>query len=251
MEEEMLMAEETPEAAQAEMSEEECAEFLEALYEADESPEETDDEQAAEEGEPQEAAEDAPQQERILVGATGMTAEEIEQVLDHVQSSPERSVVKKFAEQCGMTSDEFLTRADDLFAESKVSSRMQQLLAQDYEPGMARHIAQLEVENARYKNTTEEINKAEHKNIEEKIRKNVQEFSAMYPDVFDIPPEVYEDVAKTGATPVVAYQRYLIAERDRELNRLRQEHKNRERTPGSVRGRGVEVEDPFLVELMK
>ncbi len=32
---------------------------------------------------------------------------------------------------------------------------------------------------------------------------------------------------------------------------MRQEQKNRESTPGSVRTRGMEVEDPFLVELMK
>lgn len=246
MEEEILMAEETPE----EMSEEECADFAEALEEADERPEETDEQEPAEE-EPREAAEDVEEEQRVLVGDTEMTAKEIEQILDHVQSVPEKSVVRKLAEQCGMTTNEFLERADDLFSESRIGTRVQQLLAQDYDPGMARHIAQLEVENARYKNTPGEMDRAEHKRIEEQVRNNVQEFSAMFPDVYEIPPEVYEDVAKTGATPVVAYQRHLIAERDRELNRLRQENKNRESTPGSVRGRGVEVEDPFLVELMK
>lgn len=252
MEDEMMMAEETPETQAAEMSEEECADFMEAFEEADEQPEETDEPEDADEGweEAQEAGE-TQETPKILIGDTEMTPQEIEQILDRAQSAPERSVVQKLAEQCGMTTEEFLARADDLFDESRISARERQLLAQEYDPGMARHIAQLEVENARYKNTPGEMDRAQQKKMEEQVRKNVQEFSAMFPDVYEIPPEVYEDVAKTGATPVVAYQRYLISQKDRELARMRQEQKNRESTPGSVRTRGMEVEDPFLVELMK
>lgn len=252
MEDEMMMAEETPETQAAEMSEEECADFMEAFEEADEQPEETDEPEDADEG--REGAQEAGETQetpKILIGDTEMTPQEIEQILDRAQSAPERSVVQKLAEQCGMTTEEFLVRADDLFDESRISARERQLLAQEYDPGMARHIAQLEVENARYKNTPGEMDRAQQKKMEEQVRKNVQEFSAMFPDVYEIPPEVYEDVAKTGATPVVAYQRYLISQKDRELARMRQEQKNRESTPGSVRTRGMEVEDPFLVELMK
>ena len=246
MEEEMLMAEETPEG----MSEEECADFMESFEEADEQPEETDG-QAEADKELQETADSAGEEPKITIGDMQMTAGEVEQILDTVQSSPERGIVKRLAEQCGMQVDEFVSKADDIFSESRIGTRMQQLLAQDFDPGMARHIAQLEVENARYKNTPEEMDRTRQKQIDEQIRKNVQEFNATYPDVYEIPPEVYEEVATTGATPVVAYQRYLIAEQGRELARLKQEQRNRESTPGSVKGRGVEVEDPFLVELMK
>lgn len=255
MEDEMMMAEETPEAGEAEMSETQCAEFMEALDEADENPEETEEPEDAEdellEMVQDQSAGGTQEARKILIGDTEMTPEEIEQIFDRVQSAPERTVVQKLAEQCGMTPEEFMAQADDIFSASRLSAREQQLLAQDYDPGMARHIAQLEVENARYKNRPEEAERMRQKKTEEQIRKNVQEFGAAFPDVYEIPPEVYEDVAKTGATPVVAYQRYLIAERDRELARMKQEQKNRENTPGSVRGRGVEVEDPFLVELMK
>ena len=94
----------------------------------------------------------------------------------------------------------------------------QLLAAQGITGGMAETTASNAVSYTHLKNRPEETERMRQKKTEEQIRKNVQEFGAAFPDVYEIPPEVYEDVAKTGATPVVAYQRYLIAERDRAVS---------------------------------
>lgn len=158
--------------------------------------------------------------------------------------SQERQMLEKLAEQAGIGYDELMRQMEGSLDEAKSELRAEQLMEQGYEPGMARHIAQIELENAKFKGG-QPIGRAEAK-----IFEGIAEFEAMYPDVDDIPPSVVREI-QAGATPVAAYQKYLLDERERELQGLRQEKKNRERSPGSIRGMGVEAEDPFIVELMK
>ncbi len=158
--------------------------------------------------------------------------------------SEERRMLEQVAAQAGIGFDELMRQMEGSLEEAKSGLRAEQLMEQGYDPGMARHIAQIELENAKYKGG-QQIGRAEAK-----IFDGIAEFEAMFPDVGDLPHSVVREI-RAGATPVAAYQRYLIKERDHELQILRQEKKNRETSPGSIRGMGVEAEDPFIVELMK
>lgn len=201
----------------------------------------------------EEAANDQKKQARADAPKSGVTVtidgqaytfsqEELEK---HTPApSPERQMLEQIASQAGIGFDELMRQMEGSLDEAKSGLRAEQLMEQGYEPGMARHIAQIELENAKFKN-----GKAGSRE-EARIFEGIAEFEAMYPEVEDLPPSVVREI-RAGATPVAAYQKYLLDERERELQALRQEKKNREKSPGSIRGMSVEAEDPFIVELMK
>lgn len=158
--------------------------------------------------------------------------------------SKERQMLEQVAAQAGIGFDELMRQMEGSLDEAKSGLRAEQLVEQGYDPGMAQHIARIELENAKFKGG-QAIGREQAK-----IFDGIAEFEAAYPDVDDLPEQVKREI-RAGATPVAAYQRYLLGERERELQALRQEKKNRETSPGSIRGMNVEEEDPFIVELMK
>ena len=66
---------------------------------------------------------------------------------------------------------------------------------------------------------------AERTQSEAQMRANVEEFARMFPDVREIPEEVIAEIERTGETPVVAYQNYLLGQKEKELAALRQAEK--------------------------
>ncbi len=76
------------------------------------------------------------------------------------------------------------------------------------------------------------------------------EFLEMYPDVREFPAEVLEEISRTGYTPLKAYQKYLLEQKEAELKELKQLQKNRLMSPGSVRGQGGNT-DAFITEFMR
>lgn len=256
----------TAEAAPSEMSETEEEEFESAFNE--DGPEPQAEETPAEEnpaGDEPAKGDSAKEEPKIAVGGREYTAEDIAGILDRVTElqgavntpPPERALIEKLAAQAGMRVDEFVENAETAILEGATAARAQQLEAQGIEPEMARHIAELEVkakanENMRAamenRSTTAQTAQQEAK---ARFDAQVAEFDRMFPDVKEPPDEVFEEMRRTGASPIVAYQNYLLRQREAELNALRQEQKNKEKSTGSARGNQAEPEDPFLVELMK
>lgn len=262
-------AEETAHESTEELSREQAAEF-EKAFDDDETSGETDEETLAQpeaekrlevnkeaEGDPRPQAEETS---GIVIDGKRFTENEIRGLLEMArraqEAPPERTLIERLAMQAGMSPDDFMQNAENMIVENKIAARVEQLLEQGLSEDMARHVAQVEQKLAAGQvqqaiSAQERKRQSEESAGEERIRAQIREFNEQYPDVGMPPDEVFEDIRKTGVSPVVAYQRYLLGKKEAELAKLRQEQKNRENTPGSVRGRGVEVEDPFLVELMK
>lgn len=198
---------------------------------------------------------------KLEIGGREYTAADVEGLLSRITElqaaantvSPEREFVERMAAQAGMDVETFLQDGGRMLAERQIEARMAQLMGQGLEESMARHVAELEVERDAQANA-ENVRKSlgaqaqEAQNAAEaKIRANVEEFARMYPDVKEFPDEVIKDIEQTGATPVVAYQKYLLREKEKELAALRQAEKNRKQTTGSVKGTPKGAEDAFLL----
>lgn len=197
--------------------------------------------------------------EKLEIGGREYTASDVEGLLSRITElqaaanavSPEREFVERMAAQAGMDAETFLKDGERLLAERQIQARTAQLMDQGLEENMARHVAELETERGAAKNaesarkTTETQAQDAQVRAEAQMRANVEEFARMFPDVKEIPDEVVADIEKTGATPVVAYQKYLLAQKEKELAGIRQAEKNRKQTTGSVKGTPKGAEDPF------
>lgn len=217
---------------------------------------ETEKEEAAVKPEGERTAEKAT----LEIGGREYTASDVEGLLSRITElqaavntvSPEREFVERLAAQSGMDVEAFLQDGGRMLAERQIEARTAQLVDQGLEESMARHVAELEVERDAQANA-DNMRKSlgaqaqEAQNAaEEQIRANVEEFARMYPDVKELPDEVIKDIEQTGATPVVAYQKYLLHEKEKELAAARQAEKNRKQTTGSVKGTPKGAEDAFL-----
>jgi hypothetical protein len=264
MDEEMVQSEE--------MTEQETSEFEEAFSESgEETGEETaleaDQEAEGEESETGEAEEAETEEEeatgeeekteekpqKIVVDGREYTQEEIAQI---VSQPPRRyGVLEQLAKDAGKSVDEYLADVEARYEESQIESRTAQLVGQGMEEGLAKHFAETEVENARLKAGAERTQQAEAKRketqsrTEARMEAEIAEFDRIYPDVREIPPEVFDEISKTGHSPVVAYQNYLLQKQEVELKTLKQDKKNRETTPGAAKGTSKGQPDPFLTEL--
>lgn len=212
------------------------------------------------ESEKEESAEKTEPEGNLTVGGREYTAADVEGLLSRITElqaavntvSPEREFVERLAAQAGMDVEAFLQDGGRMLAERQVQARTAQLVDQGLEESMARHVAELEVERDSVKNAesmrkNSETQAQEAQNAAEaQIRANVEEFARMYPDVKELPDEVIKDIEQTGATPVVAYQKYLLHEKEKELAAVRQAAKNRKQTTGSVKGTPKGAEDAFL-----
>lgn len=271
---EMMQAEETTAVETDGVVSEETAqewndeEFVSAFDEteagepSEESPEESKETNSdvKPESEKEESAEKTEPEGNLTVGGREYTAADVEGLLSRITElqaaantvSPEREFVERLAAQAGMDVEAFLQDGGRMLAERQVQARTAQLVDQGLEESMARHVAELEVERdsvkkaeSMRKNSETQAQEAQSA-AEAQIRANVEEFARMYPDVKELPDEVIKDIEQTGATPVVAYQKYLLHEKEKELAAVRQAAKNRKQTTGSVKGTPKGAEDAFL-----
>ncbi len=252
------------------MSEAQEREFEAALD--DQETEETSGDQEENEAAPeaereaeQQSAKESKKEEKISVGGREYTPAQLEQLFERmselqgmVNTPPkERALIEKLAAQTGMDVDAFMQQAEASVLEGQISSRMQQLMEQGLESGMARHVAELEVRKKALENEQAMTQARAGGAADEAQRRKaifdaqVREFEQRFPDVKEPPDEVFEEMRTTGASPVVAYQNYLLQQKERELLQARQAQKNREQTTGNVKGQNIEPEDPFVAELMK
>ena len=254
----------------AEMTQQESADFEAAFDEreaAEEAPStEEDTQEAPAEEAPAEGEEAQPrEEEKVELDGKQFTKAELSGLLGRMSQLqaqanapvPETELVKRLAAQSGMEPEAFMQQADTMIREAQITGRYQQLKEQGYADDMARQSAEVETENAMMKRR-ETLAESELKSQEttrqgndKRVRAEVEEFTRLYPNATEIPHEVIDDVAQSGSSLVVAYQKHLLAEKEKELALLEQQNKNKERAAGSVKGRGLEQEDPFITELMK
>lgn len=256
MEEMMTQTEETPatETTEETLNEQEAEDFEAAFDDVEETPEK---EPAKEESEPEK--EPTKEEIALMVGEHKFTAADVEGLLGRITelqgaaNTPpqERQLLERLAAQSGMEVSEFMENVEGALTESKITQRMTQLLDQGMEEDMARHVAELEVQAKAAENMQKtaqnqfETAKTAEQATEETFKNQIKEFEQMFPDVGMPPDEVFSIIEKTGVSPVVAYQQYLLEQNKVELANAKQEQKNRTQTPGSVKGREAPNPDPF------
>ena len=257
--------EEVKDVQAEEMSEQELGEFEEAFSETEEAGEETGKEESGEgkeeeaegEAEEEEEEEEAPEVEeeekappKIMVNGREYTQEEIVQIVS--QTPKQYGVLEQLAKDAGQSVDEYLADVEARYEEGQIQRRTAQLVGQGMEESLAQHVAKTEVENARLKAGAERTQQAEAKRketqsqTEARMKAEIDAFNSMYPDVREIPPEVLEEISKTGHTPVVAYQNYLLRQQETELKTLKQAEKNKKSTPGPAKGTQAGKTDDFV-----
>lgn len=272
--------EEEKEVQAEEMSEQETNDFEEAFSEA-EAGEETG--QDAEEGAgaetEEEPGEEAPAEEKpegpakgeeekaapvFMIGGREYTQEEIAQKLAEAEKPRSYSVLEQLAKDAGKTVDEYLADVETRYEESQIDvrakERAEQLIGQGMEENFAEHLARVEVENANFKAKAERSKqqamergqRAEETRAQAdaRMKAEIAEFNSVYPDVREIPPEVLDEISKTGHSPVVAYQNYLLQKQENELKALKQARKNKESTPGPAKGTQAGKKDEFSEAFM-
>ena len=184
---------------------------------------------------------------KYILDGKEYTEAELKEALSRRWEAPD--ILRKLARQAGMDVESYLQFVEDNAMQRQIDARVQQLLEQDVPEEIAQHFARMEQENARMKEESDR--KAQTDARDEKMRMEIEAFHKKFPDVQELPSSVIETITKTGATPVEAYQQYLIQKQEMELKTLRQEKKNRGTTPGSVKGTAEIEADPFLREFMK
>ncbi len=226
-------------------SEPEAEEEFDTVTDAEEAEE--DLQETAETEEPEEAMQEPP--EAITVGGRTYTMDALERAL---QPPEGYDLLMRLADESGLGVQEYLNAIEQQSNEQSMAARVAQLMEEGAEEEFARQMAGLEAENARLTRQKQAATQNEQRQSaqEERIQKNIEEFAARYPDVTQLPQEVLSDIASTGATPLQAYQSYLLTQQEKELARLRQKEKNRNTSMGSARGQG-QAQDEFLGEFLK
>ena len=205
MEENMMQPEET-----AAMDAKSAADF-EAGFADEEERIDTLDETQAEETQAEETEEpkktvEAADVPKIKVDGRTYTSDDVKALLERQPEFPD--TLKALAHRAGMSVQEYLQAVEDASEKQKMDARISQLLEQGMEEGLAQHVADVERQNERLIAEQQRGNEREQSRAE--FQRHIEEFDRLYPDVKELPPEVIEDITKTGATPVAAYQRYLI-----------------------------------------
>jgi hypothetical protein len=241
------------EAGEEEAKEEETGEEATEGEEAESEAGEEEPPETEEAGNKEEEKKEAPPS-KIMVNGREYTQEEIMQKLSE---PPKRyGVLEQMAKDAGKSVDDYLADVEEKYAAARVESRKAQLVGQGMEESLAQHVAETEMENARLKAGTELAQQAEAKRketqsqTEARMKAEIEEFNSVYPDVREIPPEVLDEISKTGHSPVVAYQNYLLHKQEAELKALKQSKKNKESTPGSVKGTKAGEKDEFSEAFM-
>lgn len=192
---------------------------------------------------------DGKKREVIEIDGKEYTPDDIRSVIQAQNAPDYPEAVKNLARNANMSVTDYLAMVENAAIENQVNARVQQLMDQDVNEELARYIAGVEQENEKFKRSQQRAHEEGARKAE--MQAQVEAFNRLYPDVDELPRQVIDDITKTGASPVEAYQRYLLEEREKELKILRQEKKNRDTTPGAAKSGAVPVHDAFLLEFMK
>ena len=193
-------------------------------------------------------------EELIANAQKGLDYDRIREDREALRNAREIQVIDRLARQNGMNREEYLQSIEANLQNAAIETREAAYLEQGIDPAAARRLAEAEVKAEMLETAvkTQEQERQERDSFEAKMKQDIEEFDRLYPDVKDLPPEVIDEISGTGKTPVIAYGEYIlrqkekeIMEKEAELERVRQEEKNKNTTPGSVKGNSNAQPDPF------
>nr|DAK97578.1 MAG TPA: hypothetical protein [Caudoviricetes sp.] len=172
---------------------------------------------------------------------------------------PEIRMLRDLASQNGMDSIQYLMSIAQETRATQEQALAQEFIEQGIEPQMALRYARIELQNREFQ-TREQQNyqrqQEEQRQHQERVRgwevlqEKYPEFSEKYTEFEDFPQEMVKGL-EDGLSPIEAYQNFLIGEQKRQTKQNMLQTKNRQRTVGSVRGVGNNIDnDAFLQGFM-
>lgn len=172
---------------------------------------------------------------------------------------PEIRMLRDLASQNGMDSIQYLMSIAQETRAMQEQALAQEFIEQGIEPQMALRYARIELQNREFQ-TREQQNyqrqQEEQRQHQERVRgwevlqEKYPEFSEKYTEFEDFPQEMVKGL-EDGLSPIEAYQNFLIGEQKRQTKQNMLQTKNRQRTVGSVRGVGNNIDnDAFLQGFM-
>lgn len=172
---------------------------------------------------------------------------------------PEIRMLRDLASQNGMDSIQYLMSIAQETKAMQEQALAQEFIEQGIEPQMALRYASIELQNREFQ-TREQQNyqrqQEEYRQHQERVRgwevlqEKYPEFGEKYTEFEDFPQEMVQGL-EDGLSPIEAYQSYLIGEQKRQTKQNMLQNKNQQRTVGSVRGVGNNIDnDPFLQGFM-
>lgn len=181
-------------------------------------------------------------EEAQALAQKGLDYDRIREERDELRSFREENgaaiaLVQKYAQRNNMTIPEYLEfcRVQEVMSEQNVTedAARSQVALEKRELDLSRREA-IQEEKERKESEAKQSEESE----QERIRRDVNQFLADYPEVkpTEIPPEVFEIVQRDGSSLSLAYGKWLIAKQADELKALKAQASAREKSPGSLSG---------------
>lgn len=169
---------------------------------------------------------------------------------DDLRNSEEIKFLNELAKEANVDPKEFIKQVRKDRENLKIQTRKQELMDEGMSEQHALYTAQLELKASA-------MPQAEKAEPQADGAKGFLDLLTKYPETgkFKTLDDFPESVAKSireGENPLVAYQQYLIDQKEADRLKLEQAQKNKERDLGSMKsGKEEEKDDPFISALFK
>ena len=168
----------------------------------------------------------------------GLNYDKMVEKYNNLEHSKAFSYVSKKAQELGMTVDQYMDQVEQYEKEqekAKEQERIDEMIANGVPEDVAKEVAatsQLRKQLQEEKNQLEKEKQEREEN--EKKNREYADFLEAFPDVKaeDIPKEVFLDAQKSNLT--TAYLKWQNAEQQKQIERLKQNEKNRSSSVGST-----------------
>lgn len=186
----------------------------------------------------------------------GLNYEKLQNKIDSLENGKALSYINKKANELGLSVDEYMEQVEEYEKEQereKNAQRLQEMI----ESGVPEDVAKEVIATSELrKQLQEEKNQLEKQKREQEEKQNkdkeYDDFIKEFPDVKaeEIPKEVFEAANSKGQTLLQAYKDYLYVEMKKELDQMKQNKENEEKSIGSTQNYGgkdyKEPSDLFL-----
>lgn len=164
-----------------------------------------------------------PVSQLVTLAQKGMNYDHVYGELSRIKSSPELAVLERFAQQSGMSREEYVRYLESEFENQQIQSQVQQGMS---EPAARRMLA-LEAKE-RQRQALEQQERAK----EEKTAQYLALANA-YPGLKELPAQVVQAI-RNGEPPLAAYRAYENAQLRQELEAVKTNTRNQSKAMGSM-----------------
>lgn len=172
----------------------------------------------------------------------GMNYDKLQERLNEFQNAPELALIRELAEENGMSVSEYV----EAVRQSREQERLNELIQQNIPEEYAKEI----LENRKFREQMQAREKEREfkEKTETEAKEELRAFQEAFPDVKEIPQEVWERVNE-GTPLKYAYMEYEFKNLKNQVSILKQNETNKTKAPVggvSIHGSNETAEDDFL-----